>query len=104
MAKKPAPKRPPTKASNGRPAGLFTWLAVGLVVLVVAALVIIKVTSGSSPSAGSSTFQATDSATVSELTTVPASVFNTVGRAGHAASEHFGPTHAQRERQRQDPS
>ncbi len=79
MAKKPAPKRPPTKASNGRPAGLFTWLAVGLVVLVVAALVIIKVTSGSSPSAGSSTFQATDSATVSELTTVPASVFNTVG-------------------------
>ncbi|MGD1014400.1 MAG: DUF929 family protein [Acidimicrobiales bacterium] len=79
MAKKPAPKRPPTRASNGRPAGLFTWLAVGLVVLVVAALVIIKVTSGSSPSTGSSTFQATDSATFSELTTVPASVFNTVG-------------------------
>jgi hypothetical protein len=52
---------------------------VGLVVLVVAALVIIKVTSGSSPSTGSSTFQATDSATFSELTTVPASVFNTVG-------------------------
>jgi len=79
VAKKPAPKRPPTRASNGRPAGLFTWLAVGLVVLVVAALVIIKVTSGSSPSTGSSTFQATDSATFSELTTVPASVFNTVG-------------------------
>ncbi|MGA2433302.1 MAG: DUF929 family protein [Acidimicrobiales bacterium] len=78
MAKKPPSKRPPAKASSGRPAGLFTWLAVGLVVLVVAALVIIKVTSGSTASTGSSTFQATDPATVSELTTVPASVFNTV--------------------------
>jgi len=58
---------------------LFTWLAVGLVVLVVAALVIIKVTSGSTGSTGSSAFQATDSTTLSELTTIPASVFDTVG-------------------------
>ena len=79
MAKKPVAKRPPAKTSTGRPAGLFTWLAVGLVVLVVAALVIIKVTSGSTPSTGSSTFQAADPTTVTELTTVPASVFNTVG-------------------------
>ena len=45
MAKKPAPQkrrpapskapsRPPAK--GGRPAGLFTWIAVGLVVVVVA--------------------------------------------------------------------
>jgi hypothetical protein len=79
VAKKPVAKRPPAKASTGRPAGLFTWLAVGLVVLVVAALVIIKVTSGSTGSTGSSAFQATDPTTVSELTTIPASVFNTVG-------------------------
>jgi hypothetical protein len=79
VAKKPATKRPPAKVSNGRPAGLFTWLAVGLVVLVVAALVIIKVTSGSTGSTGSSAFQATDSTTLSELTTIPASVFDTVG-------------------------
>ena len=79
MAKKPATRRPPAKVSNGRPAGLFTWLAVGLVVLVVAALVIIKVTSGSTGSSGSSAFQATDPTTLSELTTIPASVFDTIG-------------------------
>lgn len=85
MAKKPVAKRPPAKASTGRPAGLFTWLAVGLVVLVVAALVIIKVSSGSTASGGSSAFQATDATTVSQLTTIPASVFNTVGVASPVA-------------------
>ena len=40
------PHGPPVKARGGRPAGLFTWVAVGLVVIVVAALVIIKVASG----------------------------------------------------------
>ena len=82
MAKKPAQKyRPPTKAAakGGRPAGLFTWLAVGLVIIVVAALVIIKVTSGGTAGGGSSSFQPTDPTTFSELTKVPASVFNTVG-------------------------
>jgi len=53
-------------------------LAVGLVVVVVAALVIIKVTTGSSTPANS-TFQLTDPATVAQLTGVPASVFDTVG-------------------------
>jgi thiol-disulfide isomerase/thioredoxin len=48
-------------------------------VLVVAALVIIKVAGGSPSSTGSSSFQATDSVTLSELTTIPASVFNKVG-------------------------
>ncbi len=79
MAKKPVTRRPPAKTSNGRPAGLFTWIAVGLVVVVVATLVIIKVTSSSTTSSGSSTFQATDPVTVNELTTIPASVFNKVG-------------------------
>ena len=65
-------------ARGGRPAGLLTWAAVGLVIVVVAALVIIKVTNGSS-SPTSSTFQAADPATVSELTTIPATIFNTVG-------------------------
>ena len=84
MAKKPAArkqvaKRPTPKASKGRPVGLFTWLAVGLVVVVVAALVIIKVTTSSATTSGSSSFQATDATTVSELTTIPATVFNTIG-------------------------
>ncbi len=84
--KKPPVKRPtsgrPTRAParRGRPAGLFTWLAVGLVVVVVAALVIVKVTSGgSTPPSGSSSFQAASPTTVQQITHVPASVFNAVG-------------------------
>ena len=64
---------------GGRPAGLFTWLAVGLVVVVVAGLVIIKVASGGTTNGGSSAFQPTDPTTFHELTKVPASIFNTVG-------------------------
>jgi hypothetical protein len=82
VAKKPAPKyRPPTKApaKGGRPAGLFTWLAVGLVIVVVAALVIIKVASGGNAGGGPSSFQPADPTTVRQLTAVPASVFNTIG-------------------------
>jgi hypothetical protein len=74
-----APNRPPVKASAGRPAGLFTWLAIGLVVVVVATLVIIKVSSGGGGSNGSSGFSATDAAMVTQLTKVPESVFDTVG-------------------------
>ena len=76
--KRPTSGRPP--ARGGRPAGLFTWLAVGLVVVVVAALVIIKVAGGGSntPSTSSS-FQPVSPTTLAQLTTVPASVFNAVG-------------------------
>jgi hypothetical protein len=84
--KKPPAKRPnggrPNRAParRGRPAGLFTWLAVGLVVVVVAALVIIKVTSGSTtPPSGSSNWQAASPTTVQQITSVPDSVFNQVG-------------------------
>jgi len=89
VAKRSAPKRRPAPstssarkppAKGGRPAGLFTWLAVGLVVVVVAVLVIVKVSSSSStPAASKGTFQATSPTVVSELTTIPASVFNAVG-------------------------
>ena len=90
MAKAPASKKAPVKgkpsakvqspakANTGRPAGLFTWIAVGLVVIVVAALVIIKVTTGSN-AATTSSFQATDATTVSQVTKVPMSVFNKIG-------------------------
>jgi hypothetical protein len=75
---RPNAARPP--ASGGRPAGLFTWLAVGLVVVAAVAFVIIKATSGSgTPSASSSNWQAASPTTVAQLTSVPASVFNTVG-------------------------
>jgi thiol-disulfide isomerase/thioredoxin len=78
---RPSAARPPArKARGGRPAGLFTWLTVGLVVVVVAALVIIKVASGSgTPSSDASNWQAASPTTVAQLTSVPASVFNSVG-------------------------
>ncbi|NNN00675.1 MAG: DUF929 family protein [Acidimicrobiaceae bacterium] len=78
MAKTPPSKKSPVKGGSGRPAGLFTWLAIGLVVVVVATLVIIKVTSGATPTTAS-TFQATDATTLAQVTQVPTSVFNTVG-------------------------
>jgi hypothetical protein len=77
--KRPTSARPPVKARGGRPAGLFTWIAVGLVVIVVAALVIIKVASGGTAKTGSSSFSPISAANLTDLTTVPASVFNTVG-------------------------
>lgn len=96
MAKKPASKknvaarRPATQASNrtpvrpvksagGRPAGLFTWLAIGLVVVIVAALVIIKVVSGTPTTKGNSSVSPVDPAIFAQLTGVPMSVFNAVG-------------------------
>lgn len=67
------------KSTNkGRPAGLFTWIAIGLVIVVVGVLVIIKVSTGSS-SSGTGGFTLVDSTTNSQLTTVPTSVFDTVG-------------------------
>ena len=78
-ARKPGANSAKTNAkTTGRPAGLFTWLAVGLVVVVVATLVVIKVSTGSTAT-GTSSYQPTDATTVAELTTIPASIFNTVG-------------------------
>ncbi len=70
-------------ASNGRPAGLFTWIAVGLVLVVVAALVVIKVTAG--PAGKNASNSVTSPTIVKQLTTVPDSVFNTVGLNSPAA-------------------
>jgi hypothetical protein len=94
VAKSPPPKKTPAKSANrsapakggqrgtpskgGRPAGLFTWLAVGLVVVIVVVLVVIKVTGGSTPGSSSTGFQPTDATTVAQITQIPASVFNTV--------------------------
>ncbi len=72
-------KKTPARGTSGRPAGLFTWLAVGLVVVVVAALVIIKVAGGNSASGGTASFQASDPTVVAQVTKIPASIFNTVG-------------------------
>lgn len=70
------------KKTTERPAGLLTWTAIGVVVVVIAVLVVIKVTKHTGPTAGDSV---TSSAMVSELTTIPASVYDTVGVTSPAA-------------------
>lgn len=77
---KKSPNRAPKKksANKGRPAGLFTWIAVGVVVVVVAGLVIAKV-AGSSNGATSSDWTAADPAAVKAVTSIPASEYNAVG-------------------------
>ena len=74
-----AAKRPSARASSGRPAGLFTWLAIGLVVVIVATLVLVKVLSGSPSTTSKGSFSPVDTTTMSQLAGVPMSVFNTVG-------------------------
>jgi hypothetical protein len=80
-------RRPPAKGPAGRrgapkPRGsrtaLFTWAAIGLVVIVVGVLVIVKVSSGTSTGHGFNS-SALPASTTRELTSVPESVFNTVG-------------------------
>ena len=65
-------KKPVAKS---RPSGLLTWIAVGAVVAVLAAFVIIKVTT--TTKAGSAT--AVSATIANEIGNVPTSVFNTVG-------------------------
>ena len=69
----------PTATAGGRPAGLFTWVAVGVVVVIVATLVIVKVVSGGPTSTNSGVWVATDATTAAQVTGVPAAVFNAVG-------------------------
>ena len=75
-----AAKRPAAKSSSGRPAGLFTSLAIGLVVVIVATLVLVKVLSGTTALAGGKgSFTPVDPTTMAQVVGVPASVFNSVG-------------------------
>ena len=65
-------------ATKGRPAGLLTWVVAGLAVVIVAALVILNLTK-SSPSQTDTSGAATNATVVSQLASVPASTFNSVG-------------------------
>ncbi len=80
-----APAKVAPSASKGRPAGLFTWIAVGVVVVVVAALVIIKV-AGGGPGGGTDKFVPVSASINTELQSVPATVFNSVGTTSSASS------------------
>ena len=76
--KKPTTNNSKTPAAKGRPAGLLTWVTAGVAVVIVAVLVILNVTK-SSPSQNDTSGATTSSAIVSQLASIPASTFNTVG-------------------------
>lgn len=71
---RPAPKRKPVRGGSSRPAGLFTWITVAVIVAVIIAIVVVKAFSSQNE-----TFAPTPANIVAELTSVPASVFNAVG-------------------------
>jgi len=82
---KPTPKNANIALANrkpanqsGRPAGLVTWIAVGVVVLIIAVLVVVKMASGGSNTSNGG-WEETSSSMATDLTTVPSSVFDTVG-------------------------
>ena len=86
--------RPGRSASSGKPprgvsGALIAWGAVALVVVVVAVLVIVNVTSSSTKATGYTPTTPAPAAVVKDVTTVPASVYNTVG-VTMPASAHAG--------------
>ena len=69
-------RRPPRRSSTS----LVTWGIVGLVLVIVAVLVVVKVTQSSPTSAsGPTTFTPASATVVDQATNIPASVYNTVG-------------------------
>jgi hypothetical protein len=81
-AKKAPPARPGAKrrTRSGRPAGLFTWVTIGAVVIVIAGIILIKVVSSSTPNQKYATgFHPVPASIMSELTGVSLSTFNQVG-------------------------
>lgn len=71
------------KPVAGRPAGLLTWIAVGLVLAVIATLVIIKVSTKTGKTAGDGVASA---ALVAEVANIAPSVFDTVGTSSPGAT------------------
>ena len=78
MATKQAPAKNKPAASQGRPAGLFTWIVLGLVVIVIAVVVVVKVTQ-TTPGVITADYQPASPALTGPLTSVPAAIYDQVG-------------------------
>lgn len=74
------PGKQPSPAARRGPSGtLLAWSTVGLVVIVIAVLVILKATGGSSTNTTYTPVTPAPAAIVRDVTTIPASVYNSVG-------------------------
>jgi hypothetical protein len=77
---RPGGRAAPAPAPRKLSGAMMAWGAVGLVVVIVAVLVIVKVSSGSSTSTTDYTpVTAAPASVVTDVTTIPASVYNAVG-------------------------
>lgn len=72
-----APRRP--APPGRRPTAMLTWGIVGLVLVIVAVLVIVKVTGGNAGPGGPTTFEPAPASLTQEVTHIPASVYDSVG-------------------------
>jgi hypothetical protein len=73
---RPVPKRKPVRAGTSRPAGLLTWVTIGVIAAVILAIVVVKVTS---TSVSATPWTPATPTVVTDLTTIPTSVFNEIG-------------------------
>lgn len=76
---RPGGQRQPVAGPRGRSGALIAWGAVGLVIIVVVVLVIVKATGGGSAAAAYTPVTAAPASIVSDVTNIPASVYDTVG-------------------------
>ena len=85
-----------TPAPRGPSGALIAWGAVGLVIVVVAVLVIVKVTGGSNPATGNGSgpipVTAAPASVVHDVTSIPTSVFNTVGVTAPGSAQLTAPS------------
>ncbi|HWE70864.1 MAG TPA: DUF929 family protein [Acidimicrobiales bacterium] len=76
---RPGGGRQAAAGPRGRSGALIAWGAVGLVIVVVVVLVIVKATGGGSTAATYTPVTPAPASIVSDVTTIPASVYDTVG-------------------------
>jgi len=84
---RPAPARQPRRMTGA----MMAWGAVGLVVIIVVVLVIVKIGSSSSTSKAFTAVTPAPASVVKDVTTIPASVYNTVGVTFPSSAQPVSP-------------